>query len=175
MKVINDVLSDSLLSKCNKELNNKLNKDTWISSWFAWPPDVRSGVSGNCLITSLSPELEKDVENEVLKYFPVPSLPGMLFQVFQPYSGLSPHADADYGFSATLYLNDFWDSEWGGWFIWADKDTEQSGVYKSFLPKRNTMMLSTESEKHLVTPISPFCGQFRCTIQIRGSNPTNPK
>ena len=164
MKIIDNVLSDSLLSECNDELRSNFIKNTWISSWFAWPKDVRMGVSGNCLISHVSSELSDKVKDEINNYFSNQNY-GMVFQVFQPYSGLSSHTDTNYGFSATIYLNDFWDAEWGGWFIWSDKNTEE---YRAFLPKENTMILSTDYEKHLVTPVSPHCGQFRCTIQIRG-------
>ena len=37
---------------------------------------------------------------------------------------------------------------------------------KAIAPKRNMMVLNDKREFHSVTPISPLCKEFRCTIQI---------
>ena len=37
---------------------------------------------------------------------------------------------------------------------------------KAITPKRNMMVLNDNREFHSVTPISPLCKEFRCTIQI---------
>ena len=69
----------------------------------------------------------------------------------------------NYKFGATLYLNDVWDLNWGGIFVWKPND---SNTMKAIAPTHNTLVVNDESELHFVTPISYNTDTFRVTMQI---------
>ena len=88
----------------------------------------------------------------------------LIFQyyIWQPQSGISWHTDevSDRLFGATLYLNEEWHPDFGGWFIWKENNT-----YHTILPKKKFLIINNNYQHHCVTPVSTG---FRCTIQIWG-------
>ena len=51
----------------------------------------------------------------------------------------------------------------GGLFVWEEKGIE---IMKAIAPQKNMMIVNDKTEFHFVTSISPFCKEFRVTIQI---------
>lgn len=77
------------------------------------------------------------------------------------------HDDHSYHFAATLYLNDKWNIEDGGLFIYKDKPTNE---YKVIVPEKNMCVINTEKEVHHVSMVNYFASQNRITMQIWGVN-----
>ena len=86
------------------------------------------------------------------------------YYIWQPQSGISWHNDYESNrlFGATLYLNEQWHPDNGGWFIWKDDNG-----YHTILPKQKVLVVNDNYEYHCVTPVALG---FRCTIQIWGTN-----
>ena len=166
MKIINKVLSESLFQRVKGELKSKLHKDCWRTSFLTWDPHLHIGITGSVLMTDVSEKFNKLIHNQIRSYLPEHDRIQCNFHVFQPQSGIAKHNDGHMNFGATIYLNDTWDSNAGGWFVWEDEETKQSGMYKALLPIRNMMVLNDKEEFHWVTPISPICSDMRCSIQI---------
>lgn len=74
------------------------------------------------------------------------------------------HDDANYSFSATLYLNTDWHVDWGGYLIWFTNNKQEQVVK----PKYNRLVIFDNEESHLVTPITQLAQTERLTVQIRG-------
>ena len=72
------------------------------------------------------------------------------------------HDDSGYKASATIYLNDKWDKNWGGFFMW-----QEGKDFKAILPAKNRCVFN-EWESHAVTPTINRPEKFvRRTLQLR--------
>ena len=167
MKIINKVLSESLFQRVKGELKSKLHKDCWRTSFLTWDPFLHIGITGSCLMTDVSDKFNELIHKQIESYLPEPvNKIKCIFHVFQPQSGIARHNDGHMKFGATIYLNDTWDSNAGGWFVWEDEETRQGGTHKALLPTRNMMVLNDNHEKHWVTSIAATPPDNRCSIQI---------
>jgi len=164
MKIIQNVLSEDLFSRCKKEVNQKLSKNEWTSSVIIWEPGLRQGISGSTIAAMTSEDVHNDIVKEISPHVPECDIVTQYY-VWQPHSGIAMHDDSGRRFGATIYLNETWHPNSGGWFIWEDKDTRE---WKTILPTKNTMVLNSNKEKHLVTSVAPDGFAIRVTIQIWG-------
>ena len=85
------------------------------------------------------------------------------YYIWDKLSGIDMHNDSGHDFGATLYLNGQWNPNWGGLFVWEDKDEKE---LKIICPKQNMLVIADEGEDHMVTTISPYAEEDRITIQI---------
>ena len=162
MILIEDAITNDLYQKCTNELNENRYLNCWSSSSVTWDSGIKQGIVGSCIITPVSDTICCLLEKE-LKLI-LPEHDKLIFQYYicQPQSGISWHTDEepDRLFGATLYLNDEWHPDFGGWFIWKENNN-----YHTILPKKKFLIINNNYQHHCVTPISTG---FRCTIQIWG-------
>jgi len=168
MKIMKNVLSKNLYDDCIVDLKKKFSLRCWYSSSLLWDKNIKIQQSGMCVMTPVSPHLRTLIEQEIKSHLPNYNELLLQYYVWQPHSGISIHHDKDYIFGGTIYLNEKWSSNSGGWFIWEDAKTSETGVYKSLLPTKNVMVLNDEHEPHLVTSVSSGCSENRYTIQLWG-------
>jgi len=181
MKIIKNSLSPELSQSCLDEIKNLQNDYNWRSSTICWPDSIKIGISGSCLIANINKNFNNKIIDEVKQYLPelLDDITTM-FYIWQPNSGMSRHLDSAYKFAATIYLNPYWNIEWGGNFLYYSKcrvdstTSEEDYMYdhenwKIIVPENRTMVINTNKMLHMVTPISPFCPELRYTIQIFGS------
>ncbi len=71
------------------------------------------------------------------------------------------HEDQNYEGTLTVYLNDEWQPDWGGYFMYEDK----KGDVHAILPKKNFGLLQQGGIKHCTTPVN-FDGGMRISIQV---------
>jgi len=169
MKIIKNILSEDLFDKCRLELTKKFTSFSWASSPFVWPRNILIQQSGACMTTPVSPELFRLLEKELKSHLPKCKKLVCQYYVWLPHSGIAMHDDRKHIFGATIYLNEKWNPNSGGWFIWKDTKTPKTGVYKSVLPKKNVMVLNDKREWHSVTSVSSGCLEHRYTIQVWGN------
>ena len=162
MLLIENSISDDLYQKCVEELNEKLSQRCWVSSSLNWGPDVKKGVNGSCLVTPVSNNIHYFLEKELKSLFPKHRKLEFNYYVWQPQSGISWHSDNVSGrsFGGTLYLNEEWFPNDGGWFIWEDENG-----HHTILPRKKFLVVNDNGEPHCVTPVT---FGFRFTIQIWG-------
>ena len=166
MRIINEALNEELFQKCKEELKNKFKERCWASSLVTWQPQLKQGISGSCMVANVSDELGELIHEEIRPYLPKHEIIRCNFHLWQPLSGIAEHNDGHRKFGVTLYLNDEWPPNAGGWFIWEDEETRQSGIHKAIIPTRNMMVLNDNHEKHWVTSIAATPPDNRCSIQI---------
>ena len=129
--------------------------------------------------TSTSDEIKYQILNQVEQYLPkTASKISTMFYIWQPHSGISKHTDHGYDYAATIYLNPYWDIDWGGTFLYYNNEIDWNNSKKEYMfdndnwrlvnPECRTMVLNTDETLHMVTPISPLCPEMRYTIQIWG-------
>tara|TARA_B100001093_G_scaffold64719_1_gene54641 strand:- start:181 stop:675 length:495 start_codon:yes stop_codon:yes gene_type:complete len=162
MILIEDSITNDLYQNCAKELDEKLYEHCWKSSSLNWLSDVKKGVDGSCIITPVSDTIKHLLEQELKSSLPKYRELEFNYYIWQHHAGISWHNDIahDRAFGATLYLNDQWHPDNGGWFIWEDDNG-----YHTILPKKKFLIISDNYQHHCVTPVAMG---FRCTIQIWG-------
>ena len=99
---------------------------------------------------------EKKVINKDLK------ICGILFYIWGRGSFIPFHNDAHVEAASTIYLNDSWDSDDGGLFIWRDELNKLNVVEPEF----NKMVFNSNKLWHGVTMIAPFSQQLRYSVQV---------
>ena len=70
------------------------------------------------------------------------------------------HSDGHTKLAATIYLNEHWDADWGGWFAYEEDDE-----IKCIKPKHNRMTMVLPPTRHTVFTVSPIA-PIRETVQI---------
>lgn len=164
MKIYHNALSEELLQDCWNEVGKLSKESVWASSCLGWEKNLMIGLSGSTLHT-LVPQYNRDrIIESISKYYPDDTEYSFIqYYIWQPNSGISRHNDESYNTGSTIYLNERWDKNMGGLFVWEEDDNE---IMKTIAPKRNMMIINDKSEYHFVTSISPFCKEYRVTIQI---------
>ena len=163
MQIYHNVLSQELIQNCWKEVEYLLTLPVWSSSSTIWEEGIKQGVTGSTLMTKVPSMTDNRIIKCISKYYPNDTEYMIQYFVWQNYSGIAFHADGNYRSGATIYLNEDWDKNLGGLFVWQEEGNE---IMKAIAPKKNMMVLNNKREFHSVTPISPLCKEFRCTIQI---------
>lgn len=165
MKLYKDVLSPVTLSFINSELSSFMaTPEKWTCSSFIWNDDIKVNISGGTLITMVGDSITKLILEDLDGILPSMSHQKLQYCVWPSNSGISTHNDKKYKFGATIYLNESWDINDGGIFLYEHAADD----WRAHVPKFNTMMVNDSSTLHLVTPVSPFAKQNRYTIQIFG-------
>ncbi len=168
MHFVKDVLKRETFQRAHNEIQRKFDDNCWRSSLWAYPESQRKYINQSTMITSVSPDLEKIIWEEVGEYFPEGFAVRMEFLAYQCGSGLSRHKDHQLA-TAQIILNKGWDPDWGGCYIWEDEDTwgeGGDGVHKALYPRSNAMLIVDNNEKYAITPISPHAPEFRVCINI---------
>ena len=165
MKLYKDVLRETTLHLINRELTNFMESgENWTCSNFKWKSNVKVNIAGTTMTARVSEGIVQLILDDLKDILPPISHTDMMYFVWTPNSGISTHNDAMYKFGATIYLNDLWDINDGGIFMYHVKDSEWS----AHVPTFNTMMINDDKNLHMVTPVSPFARNNRYTLQIFG-------
>ena len=170
MKIFENAISDELNRKCIDYIQKNIsNEDSYScsASTLLWSPILTQGVIGSCHImptpTNLGGEILKSVNEIILGDFKNEDA-NIQFYIWDRLSGINWHDDGDADCGITIHLNEYWNENWGGIFLWRDK-TDDNQI-KGLIPKKNTMVINDNVEIHCVTPIGVLYNMPRMTIQI---------
>ena len=159
-----NILDTVLLHDIEAERTNKLKEQVWNCSSLFWEDGIKTGISGSCVATFLSDTLKDRIYNCIRYYLPEHTELNMQHYVWLKNSGISLHDDGSHKFGGTIYLNETWNINHGGIFLWQDSETQYRGV----APKHNMMVVNSSKTPHMVTPVSTEAPEPRYTIQIWG-------
>ena len=183
MKIHENVLHPKLLKKCIEELISLSTLKVWGISNAAWEENLQKDLVGTISTGNLSEEIALELNESLKKYFPQVEEMDRMFDrlsinpnnyyemTFQYYiwnkmAGINTHNDGHVPVGATLYLNDIWHPNWGGLFVWKDKNEKKEYKLNAICPKQNMLIINDEKEMHLVTPTAPTIPYIRITIQM---------
>ena len=138
------------------------NERRWGNSKHMWNPSLTKNSIGTVSTFLIKGDTENMIKNILCKFLK----PGEFFHNIQYFewnnlSQINWHPDNNKG-SITIYLNEDWDPNWGGFFCWKERDTEKGYMY---VPKFNTALVVRGNPPHHVSLISPFA-PIRKTLQI---------
>ncbi|MEM7358229.1 MAG: 2OG-Fe(II) oxygenase [Pseudomonadota bacterium] len=165
MKVFKDAVREELVTRILSELLVDQNQYGWRSSQACWNKELRKGIVGNTNALRIEGELFDELFTELQPHLPGAKEVVMQLYVWGPLSGIAMHNDWFHAWGATLYLNKTWDPDYGGLFIWRDRESQELRVQ---LPEYATLVLNDNREYHMVTPVSTCAEDDRVTIQIWG-------
>ena len=165
MKLHKNVLNTETISLFRKELTTNLNRKCWAVSSLFWPENILIGIQGSCVVSNLSKDLENKIIDDIKELLPPYRELVIQCYVWGKNSGISKHDDPAYKFGGTIYMNEKWDIDYGGIFLWALNGEQE---YRAIIPEYNHMIINDKRELHMVTPVSPYIKEPRITIQIWG-------
>jgi len=71
------------------------------------------------------------------------------------------HNDSNYEYGCTIYLNKYWDIDWGGLYIW--KEGDKLNIEK---PEFNKLIINKGNTKHGTTLLNYNAPEERLTLQV---------
>ena len=173
IRTYNNVLEEHLIKNVMDYFKSILGASVWGSS-IGWDQNL-SLISSNTLTHRISNKiLEKEIKNSIETALDVDFEKEEL--TFAPFiyvwgggSYITWHSDECYPYNGTLYLNEEWDSDDGGVFLYKDNQTKE---IKGIEPTYNSMVVNSATEEdphnsHCVTCIVPGTIKKRLTIQWR--------
>ena len=83
------------------------------------------------------------------------------FYIWTKGSNIPMHNDSNYEYGCTIYLNKYWDIDWGGLYIW--KEGDKLNIEK---PDFNKLIINTGNTRHGTTLLNYNAPEERLTLQI---------
>lgn len=166
MLVYENFLSEEALKLCDLHREKIIKRE--ITGWtnMIWAEGLRKN-SSLIFVTSF-PEITEYVFDKISKinsnfYY---SQITTNFCIWGPGSKLNLHNDDLHLFAGTIYLNDDWNPEDGGLFMWRK---DEASDFQVVLPEYNKAIINSNAEAHQVTQLSPASTNLRYTVQIWGA------
>lgn len=158
VNIINDFFSIGLLKEIHEHIVNS--KFSWAQN-DGWDEDLRIG-SIPIAIADLTPFTEKLIEETV---FHIPEVRGLelphpMFYSCPQMASIGWHEDY-YPFSISVYMNEYWDRQWGGFFL-----HEDGHEIKAIKPEFNMGVVVPPNVQHSVTQVAHFSPTRRFSIQL---------
>jgi hypothetical protein len=85
----------------------------------------------------------------------------IMFYYWTRFSYIPWHEDKGYGGALTVYLNEEWLPDYGGYFLYEDDKRD----IRAILPKSNFALLQQGGIRHSTTPVN-YNGEMRISIQV---------
>lgn len=160
IKKIENILDEELFVKCQEYAKHKLHDGTTsFTTNYYWEHNVRKD-SNIVLVHHIEKgeifEKIKNIIQQKLEHSPR----HIMFYYWLQGSHIPWHNDIDYTAGITIYLNEYWNKDHGGIFLF-DHDNEIKGIY----PKRNMAIEQCGNVRHSVCPTTST-SDIRYTIQI---------
>jgi hypothetical protein len=158
-----NVLSQNTIETIYTDVFKKENESRWRTSKQSWNKDLTENSVGTIVIFEIHehcPSFQL-IEGDIRKFMKNDEkISSITFTEWQPCSQLNRHNDADRAMGMTIYLNEEWNPQWGGFFCW-----EEGPTYKMVSPKYNHAVMNRGGTWHFVSVTSPLA-DIRKTIQI---------
>ena len=157
-----NVLSFGLLDEIHEYIVQHSNDYIWRDNSM-WHEDIVAG-SAAITMTSLS-QFEEKLRAEVGLFIPEVKeldlfIPFPMFFAMPIHSQIGWHEDYT-PINVSIYLNEFWDKNWGGLFMYLE-----DGNIKGHVPEFNTAVVAKGQIPHHVSMISAAAPVKRYSIQL---------
>ena len=159
IKVFDNFLPEDLYEKCNNSSVNLLKQGTNFRTNQMWDYNVRFDSSTVLVYDICDEEIKNKISNVVKDIFDR-EIKSIMFYYWMPCSHIPWHDDGDHSGGITIYLNEKWDNNHGGIFLF-DNGKEIHGIY----PNKNRAIEQYGNVRHSVCPTS-MNSNIRRTIQI---------
>ena len=166
----NNFLDTKLLEKIKTYATSQLGNYKWKTS-HCWSKEVKR-LSSPIAILQVPEVFYKPIQQRFHKINPKwkpLDRKNMMFYLWSTGSYIGWHTDTDYEFSATIYLNEKWNINYGGVFLYHTGKADDPTGLKVYFPQYNNCVINQGGVGHCVSIIAPDA-PFRTTLQIFGSD-----
>ncbi len=149
-----------------KEIDNFIdttkNNFEWRTS-FAWDNNIKYGVD-NLTLCRKAPNF---VFDKLQKHFNTNKYISTMIYLWFPNSHIAWHNDTHAQFAGTIYLNENWNVNHGGYFMYSKSNEFEFSTdnLRTIIPQYNMMLVNSGNTPHCVTPTISTAG-IRKTIQF---------
>lgn len=161
--VIDNFLPISFIDKIHQYVTSRYEEYAWRPNSHIWDPGLTIGSPSillmdisefkNELTDICSANLGLDATNGLTVPYPV-------FYDAPRGSFVNWHTDTT-PLGISIYLNEEWRREWGGLFLYEDKDE-----IKGIVPRFNTAVVARPNISHCVTPVNLLAESHRYSVQL---------
>lgn len=144
----------------------------WINHQDYFPKDLHSGI-GVILVSFIPPPFDQELLEYMMEMGYFKRAPrffsGMIYQG-KACSFNHWHTDTKLDFNGmersgcSIYLNETWDPNWGGWFCWKDSFEAREG--HTICPEYNKAVILSHDVPHCTTPVSTAAEVPRLSFQL---------
>ena len=159
IKVIENFLPEDLYNKCNETSINLLKHGKNFRTNQMWDYNVRCDSSTVLVNEIFDQEFKNNISNIVKDKFERETK-SIMFYYWMPCSHIPWHNDVGHSGGITIYLNEKWNNDHGGIFLF-DDGKEIHGIY----PNKNRAIEQYGQVYHSVCPTS-INSDIRRTIQM---------
>lgn len=167
MIILEEFLDENALELCSFHFQKIIDREArgWTNA--SWSKDLNKN-SSLVFITHFK-ELTDYIHSKLSSFnsWFLYSEVKVTYCIYGPGSKLNLHDDSIHRYAGTIYLNQNWDIEDGGLFMYRPKISKK---FEIIVPTFNTAVINVESELHQVTQISPAAKQLRHSIQFWGAD-----
>jgi hypothetical protein len=104
----------------------------------------------------LHTDLKQCIEDKTSMYVNRP----LMFYYWTRFSYIPWHVDLEYDGALTIFLNEDWHEDFGGYFLYKEEKE-----IKAIVPQRNLATFQSNGLEHCTTPVN-YDGEVRMTIQV---------
>lgn len=162
------VLSKDLIDKIKAFSFSKKEHRVNLTSWTS----AVTGFSGAIMLFDLSQELQDEVKKQIETILNLPKAE-FVWEIVYTLGGrlsfIPWHDDGDYIRACTIYLNESWDKDWAGMFVYEDGPKEIKAIY----PEYNKCVVMYPPIMHTTTMPSinaPLRESLQIFIKHNGEN-----
>ena len=132
------------LAEIDNFIDATKNNFEWRTS-FCWDDNVKYGVD-NLTLCRLAPDF---VLKKLQNYFNTSNYISTMIYLWFPNSHIAWHNDSHSEYTGTIYLNNNWNENYGGYFNYKEQKTNE---IKTVIPQHNLMLVNRGNISHCVTP-----------------------
>jgi len=160
IKQFNNFLDIDFINDIKKEVYQNIGEPNWKNS-LCWDPSVRKS-STVVLIFGLNDFFKNELKNKFVYFFPelINKLIYVNYYIWPNLSFIPFHADGGKYMGATIYLNENWDKDNGGLFLYEDNEE-----IKAIIPEFNKCIVNDLKTNHATT-LTTMGAPYRETLQI---------
>ena len=163
VKIFENFLTNSLFVKTQNKANEII-KNPYVGlsrTNFAWPTIIVKA-STPVIVKDIdkTDELFKELKQEIEEKTGWEVLNIMIYY-WTKLSYIPWHEDPGLNAGFTLYLNETWDKDWGGYFMYELEE----GQIKALIPTRNTAVIQEGNVPHSVSTIN-MDSEIRISLQV---------
>lgn len=160
IKIVKNFLDLTTINKITEYVNDNVDQYKWTSN-LNWDKKIVK-TSAQVSVLGLSENLKKEIcekiykENKKFKEYDI----RVMFYVWHRFSYIPFHDDHNYEFGATIYLNETWEQDWGGLFLYKENKNN-----KFIIPEFNNCVFNFNKTLHAVS-MTTADAPYRITVQI---------
>lgn len=162
VKIEKNIFKKSEIETVFKTIFKTENEIKWSINKHFWSDGIQNKSLGTVSIFRIEGYLREMIENVIRKYLePGEKIDYIQYYEWNPLSQINWHSDTHKKGAITIYLNEYWDPNDGGFFCW--QENSEKGHF--LVPQFNSAVIVRGNPPHHVSLISPFA-PVRKTLQI---------